>query len=166
MARKARPVLSTLLAVAAVLCFFASFAPFLLGNYIAMAVSGSEYHELMATDRPKSYSSLSFGAWHIGSGQLSHSHIIDLPPDSVIARHRVGRDSSLLNSFTYYEAEYVLSDGTERVTHASGPVPMFTARRSAVYGGLIIGWPLALVIALTSFKLGATKSGASTDLAK
>ena len=162
----ARSVLSPLLAVAAVLCFVASFVPFILGNYVAMAVSGSEYHELMANDRPKSYSSLAFGSWQIGQGQLSHSHILDLPPDSVITKHRVGHASSLLNLFTYYEAEYVLSGGTKRVTHASGQLPMFTARPSAVYGGLAMGWLLGLVLAIISFKLSDTAENTSTGKAK
>ncbi|TWT59359.1 hypothetical protein [Rubinisphaera italica] len=101
---KTRSILSQVLAVAAVLCFSTSFVPLILGHYFAMAVSGSEYHQLIENDRPKSYSSLKFGSWQIGPGPLSPSHILEIPPNAVINKYRVGRDFRLLNVFTYYEA--------------------------------------------------------------
>ena len=127
-----------LLYLASAFCFLAAFAPLLFGTFFAMAVSGSEYHEIQTNDRPKAYSSLKFDSWQTGQGQLQPSSIVNLPPDCLITRYRIGSDTNLLCAFTYYEAEYRLPDGSTRIAHAQGPMAMFTVRKAIVSGAFVL----------------------------
>ena len=147
-----RSVLRYLLYPASAFCFLAAFAPLLLGTFLAMAVSGSEYREIEKHDRPKSYSSLEFGPWQTGQGHLQQSHIVNLPHGCLIMRYRIGSDTKLLCAFTYYEAEYRLPDGSTRITHASGPMSMFAARKPIMVGGFILFPTLGILLLVAAAK--------------
>ena len=147
-----RSVLRYVLYPASAFCFLAAFAPLLLGTFLAIAVSANEYHGIENNDRPKSYASLKFGPWQTGHGQLQQSHIVNLPPGCLIMRYRIGSDTNLLCVFTYYEAEYRLPDGSTRITHASGPMSIFTARKPIVVGGFILFPTLGILLLVAAAK--------------
>jgi len=138
---------------AAILPFLAAIRLLIGGLMIAAAVSASEARELGATGRPSSYSSLKFDPWQDGAGSLSSSDIVQLPPESVITRHRVGRDTKLLMSFTYYEATYTSPNGETCTAHASGPLPMIAVRARILYGGVFLLATLGIVLSVIGIRL-------------
>ncbi len=103
-----------------------------LGWVVILGAGGGEYHAIHDSDQPASYKLLTFGAWQTGGGPCSLSHIQTLPRDTEIIEHRVGNASGIITKMVYYEAKYQMPDGTVRVTHASGPIPLISHRKDTL----------------------------------
>lgn len=154
-----RKLLPHLFAMAAVLCALAAFVPFVMGMIVILAASGGEYRGVLSNDRPNSYHLLAFGPWHDGAGDLRPSEIHLLPESAKITKHRVGRADGSLTRFTYYEADYQFTDGSRRVTHASGPVEMISLRKGRVNAWFGLCALLAIVLIVFAFRYERQSEG-------
>jgi hypothetical protein len=126
-----------------------------LGWIVILAAGGGEYHAIRDSDQPASYKLLTFGPWQTGAGPCSRSHIQTLPRDTKIIAYRVGNASGIITKMEYYEAKYQMPDGTVRVTHASGPIPLISHRKDTLIVCLLC---FALIAASLFFASSRMKS--------
>lgn len=125
-----------------------------------MAGANGELQLISVGDRKGCYRLLEFGSWQDGAGECSPSTYALLPDGSKIIRHRVGHCYGVLTQFNYYEAEYITSDDTTIIDHATGPLPLFTRR----YSRLISITTLCGRFACGMFRFAARwKSGPSSE---
>lgn len=108
-----------------------------------MAGANGELQLISQNDRTGAYAHLTFGPWREGVGDCSPSSYAPLPEGARITRHRIGHAYGFLSQINYYEAEYVLPDGSTEINHAEGPLPLFTKRWSVIIAISIAGPLLA-----------------------
>lgn len=134
-----KQVLKMLSAAAGILLLlFACLVPF-IPSIIAVAVGGSELHQMADTGLPRSVKSLHWTEWQEFDGHVTSTEWAPEPGrlrDAKIVAYRVGQARDVFSKFTFYQARYILADGEEVVAPARGPV------------GLITAWPTGIAVTM------------------
>ena len=120
--------------VAIILLIAAGVTPFVPG-IASLVATGSELHHMADTGLPASVELLEWTDWQEGADTLHPTRWAPQPgrlADAKIVAYRIGEAKDILTKFTFYQARYILADGTEVIAPAEGPEPLVSARLSFV----------------------------------
>jgi len=112
--------------------------PWVLGSLLAFAVTGHENRSIRETGNIAYPDILQWSDWFPGSGSVVRSSLFEKNDKRVnIVEYRVGTDRKLFAELTFYQARYLLPDGTIELGPADGPKALIGPRQ-----------PLSKIVAL------------------